>query len=95
MKKFKVEKLPLETLIDLFMQLYESGVDYVDLSADNSDPFQDKLIIITKEGYINPKYYKEEGLTNFEKFDEKPKKPKKPSTIETKRLSDDDIDKLL
>lgn len=90
MKKiFKVEKLPLETLIDLFMQLYDSGVDYVDLSSDNSDPIQDKLIVMTKDEYFNPKFVEE----NPEKFNSK--KKKKPSAIETKKLSDDDIDKLL
>jgi hypothetical protein len=93
MKDFKIEKIPLESLLDLLIKLYESGVDYVDLSADNSDPHQDKLVIITKEGYINPEYYDEEALDEYEKFDEEPKRL--GPIIETRKLSDDDIEKLL
>ena len=96
MKDFNIQKLPLETLLDLLVKLYESGVDYVDLSADHSDPTQDKLVIITKEGYFNPEYYDEEALEEFEKYDEEEEEPKRLGPkIETRRLSDDDIDKLL
>ena len=94
MKDFKIEKISLDTLLDLLIKLYESGIDYVDLSADNSDPTQDKLVIITREGYINPEYYDEEALNEFEQFDEEPPKRLGP-IIETRKLSDDDIDQLL
>ena len=101
-KEFKVEKISLETLINLFIELYESGVDYVDLATDNSDPKQDKLVIFTKEGYINHDYYNEDRLAKFDieeddddddYEDEGP--PRNPTVIETRRLSDDDIEKLL
>ena len=96
MKEFKIEKLPLENLLSLLIQLYENGVDFVDLSADNSDPNQDKLVIVTRDGYINPEYYNEEGLSNFEQFDEEEEKPqRKPPIIKTRKLSDDDIERLL
>jgi hypothetical protein len=91
--KPSIKKIPLDDLIDLLIQLYESGVDFVDLAADTSDPHQDKLIIMTMEGYINPEYYDEEGLGKFEQFDEQPKR-KKPAII-NRKLSDDDIEKLL
>jgi len=100
-KEFKVEKISLETLINLFIELYESGVDYVDLATDNSDPRQDKLVIFTKEGYINPDYYNEDRLSKFdiqEDDDEEDgveNQHKPPTIIETRRLSDDDIEKLL
>lgn len=98
-KEFKVEKISLETLINLFIELYESGVDFVDLATDNSDPRQDKLVIFTKEGYINPDYYNEDRLSKFDiqedDDDEDDSPPKPPTIIETRRLSDDDIEKLL
>jgi hypothetical protein len=98
-KEFKVEKISLETLINLFIELYESGVDYVDLATDNSDPRQDKLVIFTKEGYINPDYYNEDRLSKFDiqedDEDDDDIIPKPPTIIETRRLSDDDIEKLL
>ena len=95
MKGFKLEKIPLETLLDLLIKLYESGVDYVDLAADNSDPIQDKLLIFTKEGYINPEYYDEEGLAEFEILEDEEEPKRKAPKIEARKLSDDDIDKLL
>lgn len=97
-KEFKVEKISLETLINLFIELYESGVDYVDLATDNSDPRQDKLVIFTKEGYINPDYYNEDRLSKFdiqEDDDDDDEPPKPPTIIETRKLSDDDINLLL
>lgn len=53
---FKIQKMPLEDLLSILIELYESGVDYVDLTADNSDPQQDKLIIQAQEEYINPDF---------------------------------------
>lgn len=94
MKPIKVEKIPLESLLKLFIELYESGVDYVDLSSDSSDPRQDKLIILTRTGYINPKYFDEERLSNFD-IEEDDDSFRDPPTIEYKKLSDDDIDRLL
>jgi hypothetical protein len=99
-RDFKLEKISLETLINLFIELYESGVDYVDLATDNSDPRQDKLVIFTKEGYINPDYYNEDRLAKFDierddEDDDEEEPPKNPIVIETRRLSDDDIEELL
>lgn len=95
MKDFKIEKIPLESLLDLLIKLYEGGVDYVDLTADNSDPNQDKLVIITREGYINPEYYDEEGLAGFEIIEDAEETKRKVPKIESRKLSDDDIEKLL
>jgi len=102
-RPFKVEKLPLDTLINLLIELYERGIDYVDLSADNDDPAQDKLIIQTKDSYINPTFTKEDGTRDFIADDEDDDDdddddiipPKKPTTIETQRLTDEDINNLL
>jgi len=92
-KNFNIQKIPLEDLLELLVHLYESGVDFIDLAADSADPNQDKLIILTKEGYINPEYYDEEALSHFEHMDEPPKRL--GPIIETRKLSDDDIEKLL
>ena len=104
-RTFKVEKLPLEVLLNLLIELYEKGIDYVDLAANNDDPGQDKLIIMTKDSYINPEFTKD-GLRSFDPSDEddddddddesldRPPLPKRPPTIET-RLTDDDINNLI
>lgn len=97
-KRFSLKKLPLETMISLFIELYESGVDFVDFVADNTDPIQDKLVIFTREGYINPEHYNEERLSNLKievRGNEDEAEYKLPPIIETKKLSDDDINNLL
>ena len=93
-RTFKVEKLPLDTLINLLIELYESGIDYIDLSSDNTDPIQDKLIIQTRESYLasdlaNRKDYSEEDDEDENIV------PKLPPTIETKRLTEDDLNELM
>lgn len=106
-RTFKVEKLPLDSLINLLIELYESGIDYIDMSSDNTDPAQDKLIIQTKDSYINPSFPKdgfrshdssndpqdEDDDRDSEDDDDIP--PKHPPIIETKKLTDDDINNLL
>lgn len=101
-RRFKLEKIPVDVLLNLLVELYQSGVDFVDLTSDNSDPLQDKLVIFTKEGYINPDHYNEDRLNNLQieiardnDDDEDEVEYKLPPIIETKKLSDDDIDKLL
>jgi hypothetical protein len=51
---FRIDKIPVESLISLLMELYENGADYVDMSSDNSVPGQDRLIIQTRDEYMNP-----------------------------------------
>ena len=55
-KRFKVEKLELDSLINLLIELYDSGVDYIDLFSDNKEVGQDKLIIQTRDEYMNPEW---------------------------------------
>jgi len=101
---FKVEKLELEVLIDLLISLYESGIDYVDMSSDNSNPAQDKLIIQTKDSYINPKWQEGDirdnvfikGESDDDDDDDDDEDFDKPSSqIEIRKLTDDDINELL
>jgi hypothetical protein len=63
-----VQKLSIEALLGMLMDLYESGMDFVDLTSDNSDPEHDKLIIMTRDEYLNPdtKYKMEENGDKIE-----------------------------
>jgi hypothetical protein len=91
-------------LINLLIELYEKGIDYVDLFSNNDDPHQDKLIILTKDEYINPEFMKDgirpnikdnsEDYKEYVDDEDDNKSPKNPPTIEIKKLTDDDIDKL-
>jgi hypothetical protein len=99
---FKVTRLPLETLIDALIRIYKNGYDYVDFSADNNSPIQDKLIIQTDDTYINKDFEKErkdfeKTLENPEDYEDDETDPYllPPPTVEIKRLTDDDINGLL
>lgn len=97
--KLKVEKLELENLINLLIELYESGIDYVDLSSDSTDPAQDKLIIQTRDSYINPSWPKGERTEYIredrEDDDDDDDDPQSSSKVEIRKLTDDDINNLL
>jgi len=58
-KRFKIEKMELNSFIDLLIELFENGVDYIDMISDNSEEGVDKLIIVTKEEYMNPEWVKD------------------------------------
>jgi len=106
-RNFKIEKIPLDTLINLLIELFEKGIDYVDLFSNNEDPSQDKLIIQTKDSYINPQFIKDgfrpDIIDNKEDFDDEDDDddddddipPKNTPIIETQNLTDEDINKLL
>jgi hypothetical protein len=106
-RRFKIEKIPLDVFINILIELYEKGMDYVDLYSNNDDLNQDKLIILTKDDYINPDFEKDgirpeiidntDEVPGFEEEDddEDDIPPKQPPLIEMRRLTEDDINDLL
>jgi hypothetical protein len=59
-----LRKIPLETLLSILEEIYNEGVDYVDLSKDNSDPSRDTLKI-----EVQPEYFTEEDNETFHEED--------------------------
>jgi hypothetical protein len=53
-----IKKVPLDEIIDVFMNLYNKGVDFIDIIASEKD---NRISVIFSEEYIN-----EEALDNFE-----------------------------
>jgi len=109
-RRFKIEKIPLDVFINILIELYEKGMDYVDLYSNDENPNQDKLVILTKDDYINPDFLKDgirpEIIDNSDEvpgFDEDDDDddddddipPKQPPLIEMRRLTEDDINELL
>ena len=74
-----IKKVPLDEIIDVFMDLYNKGVDFIDIIASETD---NRISVIFSEEYIN-----EEAVDNFELKDLE-------IDIETK-LSDEDFNQLI
>jgi hypothetical protein len=53
-----IKKVPLDEIIDVFMDLYNKGVDFIDIIASEKD---NRISVLFSEEYIN-----EEALDNFE-----------------------------
>ena len=50
-KEFTLKKIDLDTLLKVLVGLYNSGVDYVDLSGENHEE-QDIIKVTVREGYF-------------------------------------------
>jgi hypothetical protein len=74
-----IKKVPLDEIIDVFMDLYNKGVDFIDIIASEKE---NRISVIFSEEYIN-----EEAVDNFELKDVE-------IDIETK-LSDEDFNQLI
>ena len=53
-----IKKVPLDEIIDVFMDLYNKGVDFIDIIASERD---NRISVIFTEEYIN-----QEAIDNFE-----------------------------
>ncbi len=74
-----IKKVPLDEIIDVFMDLYNKGVDFIDIIASETD---NRISVIFSEEYINA-----EAVDNFELKDVK-------IDLDTK-LTDEDFNQLI
>lgn len=79
-----IQKIPLNKLIDTLIEIYNQGVDYVDLHGIKGEEFDKMAITFTKE------YMSKEGIENFKDI---PEEKIKPTDISL--LSDDDINQMI
>jgi len=79
-----IKKVPLDEIIDVFMDLYNKGVDFIDLIATEKD---NRISVIFTEEYVN-----EEAKDNFELDDFEMKDGE--INIDSK-LTDDDLNQLI
>lgn len=83
-REVKIQKVQLDRLIDTLVELYNKGVDYIDISGIPGREFDKMAIVFTKE------YMTEQGIKNFEGLDEDVDLEIKPH-----KLTDDDLNILL
>jgi hypothetical protein len=86
-EEMRIRKVPLESFLDILADLYDKGVNYIDIVGMNNDKQDGIMISFSKE------YMDEEFQDNFDNI---------PTTRVTKTdteinidLSDDDLNQLL
>ena len=82
-KEVKIQKIPLDALIETLVSLYNQGIDYIDISGKPGTDFDSMAIVFTKD------YMTEEGKKNFIEYDEL------DLEIGPSKLTDDDINQLI
>ena len=85
-KEFTLKKIDLDTLLKVLVGLYNSGVDYVDLSGENHEE-QDIIKVTVREGYFQQEKEDEDDYEQYEEEDI----IIKPNT----KLSDEDLNQLI
>lgn len=89
-KKIVLRKIHLESFIEVLQELYENGVDYVDLHGTN-DEEQDSIDISFKREYT---VFKDtSGKEEHEEEEENENEDISPKIIT--KLSDDNLNQLL
>ena len=81
-REVKIEKIPLDKLIDTLVDLYNKGIDYVDVVGVPGKEFDRMGISFTGE------YMTDQGRKNFEGIDLEVE-------IKTEKLTDDDLNELI
>ena len=89
--KNKIKKIHVESLMKILADLYDEGVDYVDIEGE-SEGNRDTIRLSFSEDYMDPDFI--EGFDNL--GDILPALEKNQNQdISIKKLTDDDIRKLL
>ena len=82
-KEVKIQKIPLDVLIETLVSLYNQGIDYIDIAGKPGTDFDSMAIVFTKD------YMTEEGKKNFGEVNEL------DLEIGPSKLTDDDINQLI
>lgn len=81
-REVKIEKIPLDKLIDTLVELYNRGIDYIDIAGVPGKEFDRMAIAFTRD------YMTEQGKKNFGEFD-------LDLEIKPGKLTDDDLNELI
>lgn len=80
-----IRKIPIQALIDVLVELYNRGVDYVDIVGTQGETQDFMSLTFTKE-YMSP-----EGLENFKEITE----DEEIDLTKLDKLSDEDLNDLI
>lgn len=79
MENMKIRKVDLETFIDILMDIYNQGVDYIDIIGIPGEVQDSVAVSFSKE------YMSEEHIDNFDNI----------NSDNDKNLSDEDLNQLI
>jgi len=90
----RIRRIPIEKLIDALKEIYDSGVDFVDISKGISPDSEesDSVLVSYTRDYINPEYIEE-----FDKYEAeliKQMEEQSKENVEIK-FSDEDINDII
>lgn len=85
----KIKKVHLDSFINILVELYNRGVDYIDISAVQHSINQDGVGISFSKEYMNEKM-----IENFEKIQESVEDLPEEE-FENDELTDEDLNQLL
>lgn len=90
----KLRKIPLEPLLEILQDLYDSGADFIDISGDQNEEGEEKKDVIKIT--IKPEYLmvRDEDDDEDDDEDEDPK-PEKIIKRKPKDLSEEDLMDLI
>ena len=83
-REIRIQKIPLDRLIDTLVDLYNQGVDYIDISGVPGEEFDRMAIVFTID------YMTEEGAKTIDKFEET-----LDLQIKQPKLTDEDLNQLI
>lgn len=81
-KEVRIQKIPLDRLIETLVDLYNKGIDYIDISGIPGEEFDRMALSFTRD------YMTEQGKANFGELDG-------DLEIGPSKLTDDDINQLI
>ena len=81
-REVKIEKIPLDRLSDTLVELYNKGIDYIDIAGVPGTEYDSMAIAFNRD------YMTEQGKKNFGELDEE-------IEIKPNKLTDDDINYLI
>lgn len=91
MNKPIIKKIPLNELIDILSDLYNRGVDFIDILAPEDPTEDDRMTIKFTKEYMSPEMELEEG----EALDDDEEDIMDIQIVPDTKLSDEDLNQLI
>ena len=92
-----LQKIPLERFIDVLIELYDRGADFVDI-VGSPDKEQDMMSIIVRLEYVDPErndFDNEEEIIDDDDVDDNIDNKKNCPVIRNVKLSEKDLNNLI